>query len=347
MQYRNIGNSNLSASVIGLGTMQFGSVVSEADAHRQLDWAASVGINLLDTAELYPSPPSAQSYGETERIIGKWFKRRARREDIIVATKVCGPAGYVPWVREGLSTHNFENLSAAVDNSLDRMEIEYIDLLQLHWPDRATNFFGQLGYKPAKKEKPFDIGETVEALDRLISTGKIRYAGLCNETAWGLSEFLQQATIRRASPIVSLQNPYNLLNRTLEVGIGEILHREGLGLLAYSPLAQGLLTGKYLNDGAAADARLKRFEHFGKTAFTAPATSAVERYARIAQQRNMALPLAALSYVISKPFVSSAIIGATDLRQLEANIQCLELSLDKELLKAIESIHQEVPNPCP
>jgi aryl-alcohol dehydrogenase-like predicted oxidoreductase len=346
MEYRKLGNSDLKVSAFCVGTMTFGEQNNAAEAHAQLDRAIAAGINLIDTAEMYPVPARAATYGDSERIVGEWVKQRGGRDRIVLATKAAGPGAFVPWIRGGRSVHRLENLARAVDDSLARLKTDYVDLFQLHWPDRATNFFGQLGFKPARNERAFSIEETLRALEDLVQGGKVRCLGLSNETPWGMTEFLRLAGQAGLPRIVSVQNPYNLLNRSFEVGAAEIAHREGVGLIAYSPLGFGTLTGKYLEGAAPADARLTRFPRYDRYS-SAAGRKATRRYVDIARAAAIDPAHMALAFAASKPFVSSVIIGATSIVQLEHNLDACELKLPREVHKTIDAVHEEISNPCP
>ncbi|MCG7913168.1 MAG: NADP(H)-dependent aldo-keto reductase [Candidatus Thiodiazotropha weberae] len=346
MIYRSLGNSQIKVSALSLGTMTFGEQNSEAEAHVQLDRAIDAGINLIDTAEMYPVPPKANTQGETERHIGSWLARRGRREQLVLATKVAGPADWLSYLRDGNLHLDRSNIEAALEQSLQRLQTHYIDIYQLHWPDRKTNYFGALGYRHPKHESATPIEETLEVLGDLKKAGKIRHIGVSNETPWGLMRYLQVAEQKGLPRVVSIQNPYNLLNRSFEIGLAEIAHRESCGLLAYSPMAFGVLSGKYLEGKQPANARLTLFDRF--TRYTNPqASAATERYVALAREHGLDPGQMALAYVTSRPFVTSTIIGATTQQQLEMNLASIDLSLDREVLEGIEKIHTEQPNPSP
>ena len=347
MEKSRLGNTDIEVSRLALGTMTFGAQNSAAEAHAQLDQAYEAGITLLDTAELYPAPASATAYGETERLVGQWLARSGKRQHLVIATKVAGPAAYVPWIRGGRSRHDGDNLCAAVEGSLMRLGVDCIDLLQLHWPDRATNAFNQRGFKPPRAESPFSIEATLRALAALVAAGKIRTIGIANETAWGMAEFLRLAALHGLPRIVTIQNPYNLLNRSFEVGLAEIAWREGCGLLAYGPLAGGLLSGKYFDQTATADARLIRHARHYRH-YNAPAARvAGARYVAIANAAGLAPAAMALAFAASKPYVTSVIIGATTPAQLAANLRAATIKLPRDVMRAIDAVHEEIPNPCP
>jgi aryl-alcohol dehydrogenase-like predicted oxidoreductase len=326
--------------------MTFGEQNSETDAHTQLDRAIAAGINFIDTAEMYPVPPRAETQGLTERYIGSWLARRGSRDDLIIASKVAGPADWLDYLRDGRPRLDRTNIETALESSLQRLGTDYIDIYQLHWPDRQTNYFGKLGYCHAEKEQPVPIEETLEILADLVAQGKIRYIGVSNETPWGVMQYLQLAQSRNLPRIVSIQNPYNLLNRTFEIGLAEIAHREQCGLLAYSPMAFGVLSGKYLNRPRPANARMTLFSRFDR--YSNPESErATQRYVALAREQGLSPAQMALAWVTSRPFVTSNIIGATTLVQLEENLDSIDLKLAPEVMEGIEAIHRQQPNPAP
>jgi aryl-alcohol dehydrogenase-like predicted oxidoreductase len=346
MEYRRLGRTDLKVSAICLGTMTWGEQNSEAEAHEQLGYASEQGINFIDTAEMYPVPPKAETQGRTEAYIGSWLKRRGRRDELVLATKAAGPGNGLGHVRGGTTRFVEAQLREALEGSLKRLQTDYVDLYQLHWPDRSTNFFGQLGYTPKPEDEGPHIEETLIGLSKLVDAGKIRHIGLSNETPWGVMRFLMAAEKLNLPAVVSIQNPYNLLNRTFEVGLAEIAHREQVGLLAYSPLAFGMLSGKYLNGAQPADGRLTLFERF--TRYTNPeGETATAAYVALAREHGLDPAQMALAYVTSRPFVTSNIIGATTMAQLRSDIASLELQLSEEVITGIEAIHRRQPNPCP
>jgi aryl-alcohol dehydrogenase-like predicted oxidoreductase len=330
--------------------MTWGEQNSEREAHAQLDLALAAGINFIDTAEMYPVPPKAETYGRTEQYIGSWLKARGHRDRVIIATKVMGRSDDLTYVRGGNTRLTRANIGAALDASLKRLQTDYIDLYQLHWPDRRTNTFGKLGYKHDSDDEPVPIEESLAALADLVKAGKVRHIGVSNETPWGVAQFLRLAETRgRRSDwprIVSIQNPYNLLNRSFEIGLAEFAHREDVGLLAYSPLGFGVLTGKYL-DGARPDAaRLTLFTRFRR--YTGePGQQATRAYVELARRHGLMPAQMALAYVNTRPFLTSTIIGATTLEQLRDNIASIDLTLSDEVLAGIEAIHAANSNPCP
>ncbi|EMD98820.1 oxidoreductase [Stutzerimonas stutzeri NF13] len=345
MEYRSLGRTNLKVSSLCLGTMTWGEQNDQAQAFAQIDRAKTAGINFIDTAEMYPVPPRPETYATTEQYIGNYFQSRGDRADWIIATKIAGPGNGITHIRGGQPKFNREQIRTALDNSLRRLQTDWIDLYQLHWPERSTNFFGQLGYR--HQEGDFTpLEETLEALDAEVKAGRIRHIGLSNETPWGAMKYLQLAEARGLPRSVSIQNPYNLLNRSFEVGLAEISIREQCGLLAYSPLAFGMLSGKYENGARPASARLTLFERFAR--YNNPqAKAACSRYIKLAREHGLDPAQMALAYVTARPFVTSNIIGATSLEQLESNIRSAEITLSSEVLAAIEAIHTEQPNPAP
>lgn len=346
MEYRQLGRTDIQVSALCLGTMTFGQQNSEAEAHAQLDRALDAGINLIDTAEMYPVPPLAETQGRTEAYIGSWLASRGCRDRVLLATKVAGPADWLPYLRDGHCHLDRPNIQAAVEASLRRLQTDVIDIYQLHWPDRSNNRFGQLGYQPAEEPDSIPIEETLRALEELIRAGKIRHVGISNETPWGLAEYIRQAVCHDLPRVVSIQNPYNLLNRTFEIGLAEFSHREQVGLLAYSPMAFGVLSGKYLNGARPADARVTLFKRFSR--YSNPeAERATAAYVALARQHGLDPAQMALAFVTSRPFVTSTILGATSLGQLESDLDSLALKLSPEVLEEIEAIHRQQPNPAP
>jgi len=345
MQYRPLGTTGLEVSALCLGTMTFGEQNTEAQAHAQLDMALDAGINFIDTAEMYPVPPREQTQGLTEAYIGSWLHRRGGREKVVLATKVAGPADWLDYLRGGPRLDR-ANIRAAIDASLSRLRTDYVDLYQVHWPDRPTNYFGELGYRHPPADTGIPLEQTLEALDELVREGKVRHIGVSNETPWGVGRYLQLSQAKGLPRIASIQNPYSLLNRTFEIGLAEYSHREAVGLLAYSPLAFGVLSGKYLGGTRPAGARLTLFDRF--TRYSNPeAQQATSEYVALAGRHGLDPAQMALAFVTSRPFVTSNIIGATTLEQLGADIASIDLTLSDELLQAIEAIHRRQPNPAP
>lgn len=345
MQRRFLGNSDLQVSEICLGTMTFGQQNSEAEGHAQLDRALAAGINFIDTAEMYPVPPRAASCGRTEEIIGSWLRGQAR-DRLVIASKAAGPSRGLHWIRGGEHAFDYGSLRSAVEGSLRRLQIDHIDLYQLHWPARNQPMFGQWQFDPAKEHAATPILETIEALARLIREGKIRHYGLSNEHPWGVMEFVRLARENGLPRPVSLQNAYNLLNRVYENGLAEVCHREGVSLLPYSPLAFGVLTGKYLRDPQAAG-RINEFPGFGQRYGKAGVASAVGAYVELAARHGLTPTQLALAFVYSRWFVASTIIGATSVAQLDEDLAALALPLSPALLAEVDGIYLRHGNPAP
>lgn len=343
MEYRALGTSGLKLSVIGLGTMTWGEQNSEADAHAQIEQALEAGVNFIDTAEMYPVPPRAETQGRTEQYIGSWLRRTRRRRDIVLASKVIGP-GMFPYLRGGPRLDRAQVI-AACETSLQRLQTDVIDLYQVHWPQRPTNYFGKLGYEPRAADGPA-IEETLAALGELVRQGKVRHVGVSNETPWGVSEYLRLHRERDLPRIQSVQNPYSLLNRSYEVGLAEFAHRERIGLLAYSPLAFGMLSGKYLDGARPPNARLTLFTRFSRYNGE-QGVAATAAYVALARQHGLDPAQMALAYVSSRPFVVSNIIGATTAEQLRSNLGSAALTLSDDVLRGIEQIHARYTIPCP
>lgn len=349
MQFKPLADTGILLPEICLGTMTFGEQNTQEEAFEQLDYALDQGLYFWDTAEMYPVPPKPETQGATERIIGNWLASRGGRDKLFLASKIAGPSQGGSHIRDGQTRFGADEISAAIDQSLSRLQTDYIDLYQLHWPQRPTNFFGKLGYgnaEAAEDRAVTDLEETLTALQYEIKNGRIRYIGLSNETPWGTMKFLHLAEKLGLSKFVSVQNPYNLLNRTYEIGMSEIAKYEGVGLLAYSPLAFGYLTGKFRNGARPADARVTLFSRFSR--YSNPESEwAVEQYAQLAEQHGLTLTQLALAFIKQQFFVTSTIIGATNLDQLKENIQAFEVDLPEEILKGIEAIHRQQPNPAP
>jgi aryl-alcohol dehydrogenase-like predicted oxidoreductase len=346
MQYHRIPHSSLEVSVLGLGTMTFGEQNSEADAHAQLDYALAAGINLIDTAEMYPVPPRPETQGLTEQYIGSWIKARGNRDKIMLASKVSGPirgndAGIRP--QQALDR---KNIRAALDASLKRLNTDYLDLYQLHWPQRTTNCFGKLNYQYTDEKATIPLLETLEALTEQVRAGKIRYIGVSNETPWGVMRYLQLAEKHELPRIVSIQNPYSLLNRSFEIGLAEISQHEGIELLAYSSLAFGTLSGKYLNGAKPAGARNTLFSRFTRYS-SAQSQAAIAEYVALAKKHGLDPSQMALAFVRQQPFVASTLLGATTLEQLKMNIDSFDVVLNEEVLQALEEIHSRFTIPAP
>lgn len=348
MLYRPLGRTDLRVSLIGLGTMTFGEQNSEADAHAQLDLALDHGVNLIDCAEMYPVPPRAETQGRTEAYVGSWLASRpGARERVVLATKITGPGGGFSWLRDGGTRFRADHLEQALEGSLRRLQTDHVDLYQLHWPDRNVNLFGQLEWRHQPDEALTPPDETLAALERLVRSGKVRHVGVSNETPWGVMRFLAAAEQSGGPRIVSVQNPYSLLNRSFEVGLAEVAMREQVGLLAYSPLGMGMLTGKY--DGGRTwppEARLTRFERF--TRYRTPlGMAASDAYATLARAHGLHPAHLALAFVNRQPWVASNLVGATTLEQLAMNLASVDVQLSDEVLAGVEGIHRGTPNPCP
>jgi len=346
MEYRKLGRTDIDVSVICLGTMTWGQQNTPAQAFEQMDYAISQGVNFIDTAELYAIPPRAETCGRTEEIIGEWLKLRDNRDQIVLTSKIAGPGeDWIPHIREGRTRFNRQHIVAALDASLQRLQTDYLDLYQLHWPERQTNFFGKLGFEPSDDEFT-PVLETLEALNELVQAGKIRHIGLSNETPWGVMQFLSLADHHQLPRVVSVQNPYSLLNRSYEVGLAEVSWREQAGLLAYSPLGFGVLSGKYLAGARPESARLSLFPDYTRYS-NAEAIIATERYVDLARQHRLDPAQMALAYVNTRPFLTGTIIGATTMEQLKSNIDSINVTLSAEVLEGIEAIHDSYPNPSP
>ena len=346
MEYRKLGNTDIEVSAICLGTMTWGQQNTIEEGHEQMDYALDQGVNFFDAAELYPIPPMPETQGKTEECIGSWFKKTGNREKVFLASKVAGRSP-MKWFRGEGTRLDKENIIRAAEDSLIRLQTEYIDLYQLHWPDRRMSMFGAggIGYTHHESES-IPIIETLEALSDLVSAGKIRHIGLSNETSWGLSEFLKYSEMNNLPRVVSVQNAYNFLNRTYEEGMSEYFHRSQVGLLAYSPLAQGYLTGKYIDGARPAGARTTLFER-GDRYEVPGANEAIKSYIAYAKSIGMDPSVMANSFVNSRDFVTSNIIGATTMEQLKLAVGSIEVNLDEENIKAIEAIHRSNPNLCP
>ncbi|AIM23396.1 NADP(H)-dependent aldo-keto reductase [Serratia marcescens] len=346
MQYHRIPHSSLEVSVLGLGTMTFGEQNSEADAHAQLDYALAAGVNLIDTAELYPVPPRPETQGLTESYIGSWIKARGNREKIVLASKVSGPVRGTDSSIRPQQALDRKNIRAALDASLKRLNTDYLDLYQLHWPQRATNCFGKLNYQYTDDKATVTLLETLEALTEQVRAGKIRYIGVSNETPWGVMRYLQLAEKHELPRIVSIQNPYSLLNRSFEIGLAEISQHEGVELLAYSSLAFGTLSGKYLNGAKPAGARNTLFTRFNR--YSGQQTQrAIAEYVALAKKHGLDPSQMALAFVRQQPFVASTLLGATSVEQLKINLDSLDVILDEDVLQALEEIHTRFTIPAP
>jgi len=351
MEYRPLGRTGIKVSAIGLGTMTFGEQNTEAQGHEQIDYALDQGVNLIDTAEMYSVPPRAETYGATERIIGTWVKKSGRRSKVILATKVAGPGAVlgVSHVRGGDNRLDRANILAAVDASLARLQTDYIDIYQLHWPSRPANFFGRLGYEHADALQPAQavpIEETLDALDELVRTGKVRHIGLSNETSWGVHRYLHLADTAGKQRVVSIQNPYSLLNRTFDIGLAEMCIREDVSLLAYSPMAFGVLSGKFMHGARPPEARMVRWPRYSRYS-NEQASRATDAYAAIAGKHGISFAQMSLAFCRQQRFMTSVLVGATTMDQLRTNLGSAALTLSPEVLKEIEAVHRAHPNPCP
>lgn len=347
MQYNTLGHTNIKVSSLCLGTMTYGMQNSEKEAHEQLTFATANGINFIDTAELYPGPVSAKTTTLTEQYIGNWLQHQ-NRDKLVIATKVVGPAPkkWIGHIRGGPQLTPVQ-IEQALHDSLKRLRTDYIDLYQIHWPARNTNYFGKMGYQYGKDKHNHPIHETMATLDRLVQAGKIRSAGVSNETPWGLHQYITAADKLKTTNVVSIQNPYSLINRTYEIGLAEFAHRSNIGLLAYSPMAGGALSGKYLHGSQPAGARLTDHKDYFYRYTTPAVETAIEKYVDSAHEFDIDPASMALAFVAHQPFVTSTIIGATNIAQLDANIKSTDLKLGEETLKAIDRIHQQHPNPGP
>jgi len=346
MNYKKLGSTDVDVSTICLGTMTWGEQNSKADGFEQMDYAIDNGVNFWDTAEIYAIPMREETYGETENIIGEWFKKTKKRDKVILATKVSGPTSK-EYIRGGGCSYDKKSMSEALEKSLKRMQTDYIDLYQLHWPERNTNFFGQQGYEHDSNEKNWiAFEEILENLKKFVDAGKIRYVGLSNETAWGLAKCLELSKLKNLPKMMAVQNPYNLLNRTYEVGLAEISVREQSGLLAYSPLAFGYLTGKYRNNNMPKGSRIDLFKDFTRYN-NENSIKAIEEYYKISQKFNLDFAQMSIKFCEIQPFVTSVIIGATTMQQLKTNVESVNVKLNNEIINEINEIQKKYPNPCP
>ena len=343
MRYNAIAGGALRVSELCLGTMTFGEQNTESEAHAQLDCAVARGIDFIDTAEMYPVPPGPQTYARTEAIVGTWLARQPR-DRLVVASKVAGP-GRREWVRGGETKLNRKNIRWGVEDSLKRLRTDYIDLYQIHWPERNVPMFGTARFDAAKEKDATPILDQIEALDELVREGKIRHYGLSNETAWGVCEFARLARLHGLARPATIQNAYSLVNRTFEWDLAEVCYREQVGLLAYSPLGMGVLAGKYLGGAKPAGARLAKFPTFGDRYQRELVGKAVEEYVRVAREAGLAPARMALAFVRSRPFVASTILGATSVAQLQENIAAATTPLGDDVVKAIEAVNARFPSP--
>jgi len=355
MKYRKLGTTSLDVSAICLGTMTFGEQTSQMEGFEQMDYAVEMGVNFFDTAEMYPTYPKKETCGNSEEIIGNWLKTKKNREKIIVATKVASghPVGIgftgLTWIRKGGKNLRFdkENLNEAVNGSLKRLQTDYIDLYQLHWPERNVPVGGQLDFRYDPSDTKWTpIEEVLENLDLLVKSGKIRYVGLCNETPWGVMNFLKTAKEKKLPRMMSIQNGYSLVNRVFDIANSEVSMREQCGLLAYSPLAGGRLSGKYMHGEKPKNSRYALWPKSLSKPCTERGELAIAEYAELAKKYDIALSVFANAFVINRPFVTSNIIGATSKKHLEENFKSVDITLSEEMLQDIEDVHLSNPNPC-
>jgi len=347
MEHRKLGRTGIEVSAIALGTMTWGQQNTEAEAHSQLDFALERGINFVDTAEMYPVPPKAETQGLTEAYIGTWLAKSGQRDRIVLATKAAGPASdpkRPSHLRSGKVRHDRQNLTEALEDSLRRLRTDHVDLYQLHWPDRTVNIFGMTSYPWVDDAYTVPIQETLEVLADFVKSGKVRFIGVSNETPWGVGQFLHIAEQTGLPRIASIQNAYNLLNRTFEIGLSEFSHREQVGLLAYSPMAFGVLSGKYVGGVLPPGSRLAEFGRFNRYSSNAVAV-ATEEYVKLARAHGLDPAQVAIRFTLDQKFVTSSIIGATNLEQLRADIEAADLVLPPEVVAGIAKIHAERPNP--
>jgi aryl-alcohol dehydrogenase-like predicted oxidoreductase len=345
MIYSNIPNTNIKVSKICLGTMTFGEQNTEKDGYEQLNYAFEQGVNFIDTAEVYSVPGKKETQGSTEKIIGNWLKEK-QRDQVILATKVAGPSDYFSYLRPDM-TFKKTVIQNALNQSLKRLKTDYIDLYQLHWPERSTNFFGQRNYKHNPNETWKDnFKEVIEALDTLVKEGKIRHYGVSNETSWGVMRHISESNKHQLTRCKTIQNPYSLLNRLFEINLAEVAMRENIGLLAYSPLAFGTLSGKYLNGQMPENSRIKLFPQYSRYS-NAQAQFLTQKYFELSKELNISLAQLALAFVNQQPFLTANIIGATTLNQLKENISSIHIELSNEVLNKIDFIQNLQPNPSP
>lgn len=345
MKYTTLPNTDIKISQICLGTMTFGQQNTEVDGHAQMDYAFENGINFFDTAEMYSVPAREETYGSTEKILGTWFKKTGKREEIVLASKIAGPNPNFSYMREK-NDFSAKSISYALENSLKRLQTDYVDIYQLHWPERKTNFFGQRGFKVQEDAWEDNIHAVLETLDGLIKQGKINHIGLSNETPWGIMRFLEESKHHNLPRIKTIQNPYSLLNRTFEVGSAEVCIRENLGLLAYSPMAFGVLSGKFLSGESHPNSRLKLFPQMSRYN-SDQCSEAARLYQEIAKKNGLTLTELALGFVRNQQFVTSTIIGATTMEQLIENIDTIKITLSDEIIKEIDAVQAIIPNPAP
>ena len=344
MNYKKLGNTDINVSTICLGTMTWGEQNTQIEAFEQMNYSLDNGVNFWDTAELYAVPPKAETYGHTETIIGNWFEKTKKRKDVILASKVGGPSR--KYIRNGENSFTGKNLEDALHGSLERLKTDYIDLYQLHWPERNVNNFGKLGYE--HEENDWNKFENVlENLKKFVDQGKIRYVGLSNETPWGVMNYLQLAKDKDLPRMMAIQNPYSLLNRSYEVGLAEVSIRENIGCLAYSPLASGYLSGKYRNKQFPKGSRMERDFDFWTRYRKPNMENAVEDYYKISQKYDLDMSQMSIKFCEVQDFMTSVIIGATTMEQLKTNIESVKVNLDSEVIKEINNVQKKYPNPCP
>lgn len=345
MKYTTLPNTDIKVSKICLGTMTWGNQNTEQEGHAQLDYALEQGVNFIDTAELYPVPAEAKTQGRTSEIIGTWLKKTGHREKVVIASKIAGPGDYTAHIR----TSGFQkgSIKDAVEKELKRLQTDYIDLFQLHWPERQTNTFGVRDYNHNPNDKWEDnFKDVLEQLEAVKKEGKIRFAGLSNEKAWGTMRYLEESKKHNLIRPITIQNAYSLINRVFEGDMAEISIRENIGLLAYSPMAFGVLSGKYIKETAAENSRLKLFPRFARYS-SENSTVATKKYLELAEANNLSLAQMALAFVNQRPFITSNIIGATNLEQLKENISSINIELSSGILEKINQIHSIIPNPAP
>ena len=345
MKYTTLPNTDIKISKICLGTMTFGEQNTEADGHAQMDYALEKGINFFDTAEMYSVPGRKETYGSTEKILGTWFKKSGKREDIFLASKIAGPNPGLAHIRENMD-FSPESIALSIDKSLTRLQTDYIDLYQLHWPERKTNFFGQRGFKAQDDAWEDNIQNVLETLESFIKQGKINHIGLSNETPWGIMRFLEESKYQNLPKIKTVQNPYSLLNRTFEIGSAEVCMRENVGLLAYSPMGFGVLSGKFLSGESHPNSRIKLFPQFARYN-SAQSAEATRLYNEIARKNSLTLTEMALAFVNQQAFVTSTIIGATTMDQLKENIASIDVVLSDEIIAEINAVQAIIPDPAP
>ena len=348
MKYRKLGTTDINVSVICLGTMTFGEQNTQKEGFEQMDFALDKGVNFFDTAELYAIMPRKETYGKTEEIIGNWFKERNNRDSIILASKIASKDSGLSWIREGGPKLRFDkkNMNSAIDASLKRLKTDYIDLYQLHWPERQVPKFGKLDFEYDPSDDWTAVEEVLDNLNNLIKEGKIRFAGLSNETPWGVMKFLEISSNKKLPRVMSIQNVYSLVNRVFDIANSEVSIRENCGLLAYSPLAGGRLTGKYLNNQKPENSRYTLWPSRFSRHHTTRGEIAIEKYVNLANKYEIAPATFANAFVNDRPFVTSNIIGATSMKQLKENIDSIDITLSNEILEEIENIHLSDPNPC-